>query len=279
MSTDGSGVGRRVAGSFACLCALAFAACGDDRDSEGFVAEANGICTRSADAQTAVAEGVPTTPQQAVANDQRLIEIRREVIEDLVGVDAPEEQSRDYLSFVATRGAVFSIVEDRLAARQAGDEAGLATTVAQLNRAYEISDAAAARLGIDVCAGVLPPADRLRVEALTEEIFTTDDPARLERICSDLVTPAFIEFAGGVDECINPDEPAPESIVVNDVRGVTGVNAQARFVAQGGSADGKELIATYVNDGGTYRLNSLSQAAPRFGGPPATAPSPGRPIP
>jgi hypothetical protein len=247
-----------------CIVALvslpAFVGCGGDGDGDGFIAEVDAICTQSArQVNAAFAQGAPTSAQEAAAIDAALVETRQAEVNDLRALEAPEDKAAGYEDFVAARNEILAATQDQLEADRQADQQASQEASAQVAQAFDKADQAAEEIGLQACAGVLPPDEEEEVRAVAEEFFTASTAAELKAACED-ATDAYIEQIGGLEQCHEPAEP--RTIEIIDVSGVSGVSGEVIFVPTGGPSDGQRLAANFVYREGAWKVDGLGPAPP-----------------
>jgi hypothetical protein len=249
--------------------ALAVAACGGGGDGDDdFLAQVDAICTESAkQSNAAFGEGSPTSAEEAVALDETILDVRQQEMDEFRAVEPPEDVKAGYEEFVAKRGEILSAEEARLEADQQADQQASQKAGEAVNQAFEAADQPAEDIGLEACAGILPPEEEDEVRAVTEQFFTANTREEFEVACES-ATANYIEQLGGLEQCHEPGEP--RTIEISEVSGVSEVSAEVGFVPTGGPADGQNLRATFVYQDGQWKVDALGPAPP-----PAEAKAPG----
>ncbi len=243
------------------LC-LALAGCGGgdggDGAAHGFVADANAACTAGQRhvVDLYLAGGLPASPQQQLEFDQAVVPVRVALLGQLRKLVPPADGRQAFRRYVGLRQAVISLSRDLVIADGTGSPAA-ARIRGKIDQTQRRSNAAAARLGLDVCALKLSPADSRAATAVVKEVETTRDP---QRACRDLVTPQLIasRFPGGYDQCAafvkQHASDFPTSIKVTHVQGTNGVLANVDFEEVHGQHPGSWASATVFFIDGRWKV-------------------------
>lgn len=249
--------------------ALAVAACGGDDGGEDFTAQADAVCTESAERINALftKEGAPTSAEEAAALGAKLVGSRQQEIDELEALEPPEDLEAGYQDFVAARKEVLAGEESRQAADEQADRRASELAAAQVDEAFAAADEAAEGIGLEACAGILPPEEEDDIRAVAEQFFEAATREEFEVACRQ-ATDAYIEQLGGIEACHEPGEP--RTIEISEVGGVAGVSAEVLFVPTGGPSDGQNLRADFVYQGGEWKVDALARVPP-----PAEAKAPG----
>jgi hypothetical protein len=139
--------------------AIALTGCGgdDDKDSnralsyDGFVAEANKICSEANDATDAL----DITPEATTENADKLnqgLEATRQARDDLEGLDAPDELASARDAFVAKVDEQNAVIERGATAAQSEDQEGYEAALGEANEIGKETDELGSKLGAAECA-------------------------------------------------------------------------------------------------------------------------------
>jgi hypothetical protein len=245
------------------LGALVAAGCGDSGSSnEDFVAEADQICTQQTADSVKVEDrlGYPLSLEEGAEFQGELAPIRQEGLEQLEGLEAPDELADDWDRYLAARRESGELREEQVKLLEAGDEEKVKALNAEIEANSDELEKAAKDVGMEACGRILPADQREEVVDVVEEVALTTDP---KLVCRDLVTPGYLElgFEGSYEECAefqrkNADKFATD-VEIDDVEGVADTQAVVKITDVDGQFAGEESAWTLVHRDDGWKVAAI----------------------
>ncbi len=256
--------GRSLLATVATLLAGAsIIACGGDSsaDGEDFFADAESICIDATAKGVEAFVGSLDAPAEEANSTylEGLAAARTAEIEQLEGLDPPQEESDAYRDYLDLRSEATDRLEQAAAAE--ADPTAIDRASGEAEALRSEADELGAELGFEACANQLPAADE---EAIAETIEVSTNANRAEEICNELSTERFQNLFGGVQECIKaqaagPSTGAPEVV---DLKGVTMVSAEATVKIDGrGPGQPDTFVVDLLYEDDTWKLERIEPTA------------------
>lgn len=217
---------------------------------EGFVAQADAICTEIARAiaKNEKQYSAKTSAKESISIDEETGVLASERYEALAVLTPPEELASDFEGYLAKRKAVLKTFEASLEARREKDTRKAKKFQSRQNALIEQVNDLGRSIGLKACANTLPPSAEREVKDNLVRYFKKPDLAT----CKTLSTKSLLRSIGGLPKCVDR-LLASKKVTIDEINGVEGVRADAELVADA-YADTTILVGL-IYEGGTYRIN------------------------
>lgn len=218
---------------------------------EDFIAEADAICLRSAQAisETESQYTPNTTKKQSIRIEGETDKLVKERLAALEELEAPADLADDYEGYLDLRRRTLEIFEKRTVALKKNDKGEMGRLDTQIQRLVDRLSEEGREIGFFACANRLPKEAEREVIANLKEYFT--EPG--ERTCRKLATRRLIEALAETDTPCPVALLPSKKVTVDDVGGVEGVRAEAAVVAN--AYNDTQIDVDLLYEKGTYRIN------------------------
>lgn len=249
------------------VAAMALVACGDSEPSaDDFRAEADEICQQQSQRFIEIETelGTPLNIKDDTEFQKRLNVVRQSSLGELEEIEAPDEVAKDWNRYIEIRNELIDLRKEQFQLLEKEDEKALEPVNEKIGGLNDELDAVAKKIGLDMCASVLPKDQQKEAEAIVEEVSLTTDP---ERVCRELVTPNYLElgFEGSYEKCARfqkaNEEKFATEIEFEKTEGVEDTVATVTITDVDGMFAGEESQWTLVREDDEWKVFAIRAGA------------------